>query len=601
MFWGTLVYAHGVDLSFLTRPYLVTEGSAVLFDYFDTKPRAVPLTDIASWRWDFDNDGTWDRTGTISAGINATWYAVFDEDRSTNGVMRVTSLLQVTDTNNVTDTQTGITEDIYGSDGLIDSYITIIEASIALLQARRTGSVPRLECSASLAEGVDESGFDQFRESRLEGGAAVSSHVFESLENHVMVDAIHARDYGAIGSASFAMDSYQSGLNQFFSSPLSVPRSASLSFEDEQSFRDQSCEPFADRVAACPVVLDGSGNGQEALCFDEFQQHPLRRAQPVECFVQGIDSATECVRLTVQHEEEELQPGFPIGLVLLPNGFLRGAKGSVIVLLVLFDDGLDGCVGRMGVSGPQKQEGGQNAGEASVSILEGMDLEKDDDVDADHEQGMQVALSFTAHQPSGQFLHFPGGVEGRGGFENNADLLAVGIENGNAIGEGFVGSPVPFVFDAVSQEDTMQLSDVILGGGQQLGRIENHFHGPRISGDLLLIAGVERFGLQSIEQGFNLVVGEFSSFNACRGTDAFNCRGTSKTGQHFRRQPSNRFPTPLEFVDFGHETRKGGTQSEVFWFDQHDVQLIIRFYPFVNRFRYPFIYPFGSDSGEVAA
>ncbi len=46
------------DIPFFARPADTFEGDAVIFTYRAGKAGAVPLENIASWRWDFDGDVT---------------------------------------------------------------------------------------------------------------------------------------------------------------------------------------------------------------------------------------------------------------------------------------------------------------------------------------------------------------------------------------------------------------------------------------------------------------------------------------------------------------------------------------------------------------
>jgi len=52
-------------------------------------------------------------------------------------------------------------------------------------------------------------------------------------------------------------------------------------------------------------------------------------------------------------------------------------------------------------------------------------------------------------------------------------------------------------------------------------------------------------------QLFDLSVGAACAFDTCGGTDAFDPGDTPEAGQPLRRDPANRTPSTLEFVDFG--------------------------------------------------
>ncbi len=116
------------DLHFYAQPYQVHEGDAVLFHYLDAES-VVPLEEIASWSWDFDNDGQVDAQGTGSEGINATWYATFDESKAQGGTYAVTPKLKIVDTNGTVYTQIGITEDSHGVGDEVDPELFILVQS----------------------------------------------------------------------------------------------------------------------------------------------------------------------------------------------------------------------------------------------------------------------------------------------------------------------------------------------------------------------------------------------------------------------------------------------------------------------------------------
>ena len=116
--------SNAADLHFYASPYRVDAGGAVMFHYLHEK--GIPRERIASWAWDFDGDGTVDAQGLTAEGINATWYATYSEaEADSDGVCRVLPILTVVDTSGIEHVQTGITEDVYGTDGRIDSQLMI--------------------------------------------------------------------------------------------------------------------------------------------------------------------------------------------------------------------------------------------------------------------------------------------------------------------------------------------------------------------------------------------------------------------------------------------------------------------------------------------
>jgi len=96
-------------LRFYATPYRVNEGDAVQFTYVETT-NTYPKSAIKSWKWDFNNDGTFDATSTTGTNISATWTATYDATKATNNTQFVLPVLQVTLTNNTTLSVTGITE-----------------------------------------------------------------------------------------------------------------------------------------------------------------------------------------------------------------------------------------------------------------------------------------------------------------------------------------------------------------------------------------------------------------------------------------------------------------------------------------------------------
>lgn len=107
--------ADGAVLRFYATPVRVYGGDAVTFHYLGEK--GLARESIASWAWDFDGDGTVDARGTGAAGIDATWYAVFDaNDVEEDGFRHVLPRLMVTATDGRELVQEGMTEDFYGLD-----------------------------------------------------------------------------------------------------------------------------------------------------------------------------------------------------------------------------------------------------------------------------------------------------------------------------------------------------------------------------------------------------------------------------------------------------------------------------------------------------
>ncbi|MBL9145363.1 MAG: hypothetical protein JNM99_16920 [Verrucomicrobiaceae bacterium] len=116
-------------LQFLARPFDVEHGDSVVFSYL-VDESTVPLSSIKSWKWDFDGDGLWDEQKSVggavtSEQINTTWQAVYNTNMGTaysTTARSYTPRLQITKTDNsiIQNGTHGITEDMFGLDGVAD-------------------------------------------------------------------------------------------------------------------------------------------------------------------------------------------------------------------------------------------------------------------------------------------------------------------------------------------------------------------------------------------------------------------------------------------------------------------------------------------------
>lgn len=120
-------------LHFFARPYDVNEGDTVVFTYLGAKS-TVPVTQIKSWKWDFNGDGTWDEERSVEGGataemVNTTWRASFDATKGsgTATVRKYLPRLQITKTDNtvVENTGAGVTEDVRGLDDQPDGELIV--------------------------------------------------------------------------------------------------------------------------------------------------------------------------------------------------------------------------------------------------------------------------------------------------------------------------------------------------------------------------------------------------------------------------------------------------------------------------------------------
>ena len=129
---GFISTATAQSLRFFGRPTEPFEGDAVTFTYRTDLAGIVPLSQIRSWKWDFNGDDLWDETKTVgetdasgrvtsAADINTTWYATLDSRPLVDGRQAVTPKLEVTydpGTGPVILTQTGVTENTIGPTGV---------------------------------------------------------------------------------------------------------------------------------------------------------------------------------------------------------------------------------------------------------------------------------------------------------------------------------------------------------------------------------------------------------------------------------------------------------------------------------------------------
>jgi hypothetical protein len=115
-------------LRFFARPFDVEAGENVVFRYL-ADDSTVPYSQIKSWRWDFDGDGVWEVQRTVGGGvtsdqIHVSWTAAFDASKGSGDASSRTYVprLEITRTDDVViqNALPGITEDLFGLDGIRD-------------------------------------------------------------------------------------------------------------------------------------------------------------------------------------------------------------------------------------------------------------------------------------------------------------------------------------------------------------------------------------------------------------------------------------------------------------------------------------------------
>ncbi len=191
-----------------------------------------------------------------------------------------------------------------------------------------------------------------------------------------------------------------------------------------------------------------------------------------------------------------------------------------------------------------------------------MDGEEDDDEAADEQQRMQGALAVGLCEPGDESLHLARGVEGRGGLEDDADLLSIGIEGGDVVGQGLVVAAVAFVLRAVTQEVLMELADHVFRDGDLIEGIKHLIHDIGVAGDLLLIACLELGDVKAAEQILDLAVGEPGTLDAGGGADTLDGGDLAQRGEFFGRKAADHAPLPFEILELGDEPQHLGRDGE---------------------------------------
>ena len=151
VFLLTAFEASAASLRFYATPYKCYEADAVRFIYVDKADgTSIPKADIVSWSWDFNGDGLDDAAGEATADIDQTWYAAYDQSLAQSSVVTYTPSLTVTYTNHglgtlSTITQTGVTEDVTGFDGVVDPNVLVMARALGNSEIQLTFSAnPRL-------------------------------------------------------------------------------------------------------------------------------------------------------------------------------------------------------------------------------------------------------------------------------------------------------------------------------------------------------------------------------------------------------------------------------------------------------------------------
>lgn len=151
-----------------------------------------------------------------------------------------------------------------------------------------------------------------------------------------------------------------------------------------------------------------------------------------------------------------------------------------------------------------------------------MNFQKHDNTQGDDQQRVQVTDLTRLLNPGDQLGHQARRIEWCCGLEYDADLRAVLVEGGDAVGVRFVIAAMPGVLLAIAQQGLVQLLNVVFGKGKVLPGIKDESHQLGITGNLLFVVGGERLDLQIGQQALDVPVGELAAFNASGRADAFN-------------------------------------------------------------------------------
>jgi hypothetical protein len=202
--------------------------------------------------------------------------------------------------------------------------------------------------------------------------------------------------------------------------------------------------------------------------------------------------------------------GVPDSAAVQEIGYLAGTQYNLAVteaLFVVLDHAFERTVGHIGIPGLQQAERGEHTAQASVAVLEWVDLKKHHRIDGDDEQRMKPLNFLGFPEPSDKVSHQPGCVKGRRGLEDAGNLLAGIIEGCDTVRQHLVLAAMPVVLFAVAQKIAVELLDVVFCDRNLRPRMKDGFHDLGVSSDLLLVAGGEGFDLQIGEHALYAAVG----------------------------------------------------------------------------------------------
>jgi hypothetical protein len=182
-----------------------------------------------------------------------------------------------------------------------------------------------------------------------------------------------------------------------------------------------------------------------------------------------------------------------------------------------------------------------------------MDREKSHNKTRNHEQGMMLVAGHLSRRPAHQFFHQAGRVERGGGFEDHTDAAAMLIERFDIVRQLLVFPPMPLVPWGILEKDSVQLLDMVFAQRHLAPGVENQLGGLGISGHFLLIAGSERSQIQVGKQNVDFSIRQLRAFDSSGGAHRLHRGHMTQRREAVLSQVAERFPRPLELIDFADE------------------------------------------------
>src|SRR5580698_144438 len=117
-----------------------------------------------------------------------------------------------------------------------------------------------------------------------------------------------------------------------------------------------------------------------------------------------------------------------------------------------------------------------------------MDSEEHHNEDPNEDQRVMALLFHGAVEPVDKVLHPSRCFKRSRRLEDNAQTLAVRSERLDVVRDGLILATMVLILGAISEENTVELLDVILGRSNRIVPFENHIHRIGVARDFLLVA-----------------------------------------------------------------------------------------------------------------